>query len=318
MHARSPYLSDAQRGFDLVRRAAVLESRVVAAPDGRPLAAFVAGPPDAPAVLLVNPLGVPCLFFVPLIEVLARDHRVVTWETRGLPAWYPDERPDGAPGAWAPEVHTADLAAVVAGTGGGVTSVVSYCSGSHVAVHAIARGALAPARVALISPPIELRADGPRTLYQRTMPPLLARVARGGPRTVGLFRALLQQGAQVPAGGIDHELHALNHLPFSSDDRTHRYASLHAAWYGTAWGELLARIAIPAAIFHGSTDEIVHPDTARALAAALPGAQMHVYDHQGHFAVATCDALIADVARFVATGPAEPARPDRSPSPLHA
>src|SRR3954467_1782614 len=142
MPARFPYLGDAQRGFDLVRRAAVLERRVVAAPDGRPLAAFVAGPPDAPAVLLVNPLGATCLFFVPLIEVLARDHRVVTWETRGLPAWYPDEAPDDAPGAWAPEVHTADLAAVVAGGGGGVTSVVSYCSGSHIAVDAIARGAL--------------------------------------------------------------------------------------------------------------------------------------------------------------------------------
>jgi pimeloyl-ACP methyl ester carboxylesterase len=316
MYARFPYLSDAQRDLDLVRRAAVLERRIVTAPDGRPLAAFVAGPADAPTVLLVNPLGSTCLFFVPLIEILARDHRVVTWETRGLPGWYPDDAPGDR--AWAPEVHTADLAAVVGGTGGGVTSVISYCSGSHVAVHAIARGALAPARVALISPPIELRGDGPKTLYQKTMPPLLARIARGGPRTVALFRALLQHGAQVPPGAADHELHVLNNLPFTSDDRTYRYAALHAAWYGTPWRELLAQIAIPVAIFHGSADEIVHTDTARALAAALAGARLHVYEHHGHFAVATCDALIADAIRFATPGPGEAPPRDRTGSPLHA
>jgi pimeloyl-ACP methyl ester carboxylesterase len=316
MHARFPYLSDAQRDLDLVRRAAVLERRIVTAPDGRPLAVFAAGPPDAPTVLLVNPLGSTCLFFVPLIEALARDHRVVTWETRGLPAQHPDDVPGDAPGdAWTPEVHTADLAAVLAGTSS-VTSVISYCSGSHVAVHAIARGALAPARVALISPPIELRGDGPKTLYQRTMPPLLARIARGGPRTAALFRALLQHGAQVPPGAADHELHVLNNLPFTSDDRTYRYAALHAAWYGTPWRELLATLAVPVAIFHGSADEIVHTDTARALAAALPRARLHVYERHGHFAVATCDALIADVARFAAASGEAAARSD--PSPLHA
>ncbi|XYI03767.1 alpha/beta fold hydrolase [Sorangium sp. So ce1128] len=297
------YLSERERGFDVYRRASILADQTVTSRDGRTLTVFSAGEPEASTVLLVNPLGVSCLFLVGLIEALSRHHHVVTWETRGLPDYYPDDV--AAPGEWEPETHARDLGEVLAAAGRGhADSVISYCSGSYLALYATATGLIAPRRLALISPPLELGADGEKTLYQKTFPPLLNRIARSGPQLAALVRGIMRQGAQRTEADADHELHTLNDLPFTRDETTHRYARLHAPWQALPWAGLLGKVAVPTAIFHGTEDEIVHPDTVAALAAAVPDATLRLYERQGHFAVYKSEELIADVARFVKAGQA--------------
>lgn len=297
MVPRFPYLGERERGFDIYQRASILADHTVRSPDGRRLAVFTAGDPDAPAILLINPLGASCLFFVKLIAALARDRRVVTWETRGLPDNFPDD-PAGEH-AWDPQSHAHDLAAVLAAAAPrGIDSVIAYCSGSYLALYAIALGLLSPSRFALISPPLELHSDGQKTLYQQTIPPLLVRVARDGTRAAALVRAIMRKGVRAAPGDDDFELHVLNDLPFSRDEYMYRYACMHVAWRALPWTDLLAKIVVPAAIFHGSDDELVHADTVGSLATTISGAQLCAYERQGHFAVYTCDALIGDVASF--------------------
>ncbi|MGK3992279.1 alpha/beta fold hydrolase [Sorangium sp. So ce1024] len=308
------YLGERERQFGIYRRASFLTAETVIAKDGRPLTVLSAGSPEAPTVVLVNALGVSCLFLVRLAEALSRDHRVVTWETRGLPDYYPDDVAAG--GEWDPETHARDLGDVLAAAGRGrVDSVVSYCSGSYLTLYATARGVIAPRRVALISPPLELQAEGEKTLYQRTFPPLLTRMARSGPAMAAIVRGIMRQGARRAEDDVDEELHALNDLPFARDETTHRYARLHAPWLALPWADLLRKVAAPTAIFHGTEDEIVHPDTVAALAAAIPDAGLRLYERQGHFAVYRSEALLQDVVRFVTAGPApagEAAAPARS------
>lgn len=295
---RFPYLSERDRSFEVYRRASILEDQIVTVEDGRALAVFSAGRAEAPTVLLVNPLGVSCLFFVKLIELLSRHHRVVTWETRGLPDYYSDDAAGGS--EWAPETHARDLSKVLAAAGRDhADTVVSYCSGSYLTLYATARGLIAPRRVALISPPLELHAEGEKTLYQKTFPPLLTRIARSGLQMAAIVRGIMRQGAQRAETDTDYELHVLNDLPFTRDEFTYRYACLHAPWQAIPWTDLLGQIAVSTAIFHGTDDEIVHPDTVAALAAAVPGAGLRLYERQGHFAVYTSEELIHDVGMFV-------------------
>jgi pimeloyl-ACP methyl ester carboxylesterase len=297
VRARFPYLSERERCFDVVRRASILVDHTVRSKDGRRLAVFTAGDPDAPTVLMINPLGASCLFLVKLIAALTRCRRIVTWETPGLPDSFPEDPAGGL--AWDPQSHAQDLAAVLAATAPGrIDSVIAYCSGSYLALHAIALGLVAPSRIALVSPPLEVRSAGPRTLYQQTIPPLLVRVARDGPKAAALVRAIMQRGVRRAPEDNDYELHVLNNLPFSSDESVYRYACLHAAWQTVAWPDALAKLVTPTAIFHGSDDELVHGDTVASLAMAISSAQLWVYERQGHFAVYTCDALIRDVANF--------------------
>lgn len=306
---RFPYLTEEERRFDVTVRASVLEDRTITSRDGRRLAVFTAGPAgdaNVPVVLLVNPLGSSCLFFVKLVEALSRHRRVLSclsWEMRGLPDYYPDDV--AADREWAPETHAQDLGEVLAIAGGArVESVISYCSGSYLALYATARGLLAPSRIALIGPPLEIGAGGQKTLYQKTIPALLTRIARGGPQMAAIVRAIMRQGVQARATAPDYELHVINNIPFTRDEYTYRYACLHAAWQAVPWTELLAKIGVPTAIFHGNTDELVHTDTVTTLSTAIPDARVHVYDRQDHFAVYTCDDLIRDVVRFATTDPA--------------
>jgi pimeloyl-ACP methyl ester carboxylesterase len=301
MSSRFPYLSERERGFDVCRRAASLADRTVQSQDGRRLKVFTAGDPGAPTVLVINPLGTSCLLTVKLIAALARWRRVVTWESRGLPDNFPDD-PLGEH-AWDPQSHTHDLAAVVATcVTGGIDGVVAYCSGSYLTLYATALGLVAASRIALISPPLEIRSGGRQTLYQQTIPALLARVAREGPKSAALVRAIMQNGVRATPEDGAYELHVLNNLPFGRDEYVYRYACLHAAWRSVPWTDLLPNIAVPTAIFHGSDDELVHADTVASLAAAILGSRLQVYERQGHFAVYTCDGLIRDAVSFVIEG----------------
>lgn len=299
---RFHYLGDAERTALLREQAALLTHETRSTQDGRRLRVFTAGRAGGPVALLVNPLGVSCLFLLNIIRALAPHYRVITWESRGLPEYYPDgvaRREE-----WLPETHYRDLETVLGeGPQGRAEVVIAYCSGSFLALYAAARGSVRGLqRLCLISPPLELGATGEKTLYQKAFSPLLPRIARSGPALAGLVRGIILQGASRAQPGIDGELRFLNDMPFTSDERTYRYACLHAPWRELVWSELLPSVRIPTKICHGLQDAMVHPDTVKQLAAALPDARLALYPDQGHFAVYQCPELIDEVVSFAREG----------------
>jgi pimeloyl-ACP methyl ester carboxylesterase len=271
---------------------------LVRSSDGHELSVFTAGAAHLPPVLLLNPLGVSCLFFMNLVAELLGRFRIVTWETRGLS----DHGAEGGDEAqWSTDAHVQDLRAVLhSADARRPPAIVSYCSGSYVGLFAVAQGIVpAPSRLVLVSPPLELGGGAERTLYQKTFPPLLSRIAHSGPGMAAVVRRIMLQAAEADASGVDRELLALNALPFATNESTHRYACLHATWSGLPWRALLARVASPTRVLHGTGDSIVHTDTARALVQALPAAELRTYPAQDHFAVYKCRELIRDAAGFV-------------------
>lgn len=289
------YLSELQRGeFHTCRQAAMLSVRHLQVSCGRRLVVLSAGNPQLPSVVLVNPLGVSCLFFMNIAEALVGEYRVVTWETLDDPQREETRTADDE--QWSPEAHGRDLLTVLDECNAREPrALISYCSGSYLALYALARGLVgSPKRLVLISPPLELDADGARTLYQRTFPPLLSRIAQSGPRMAGVVRQIMLQAGSREAQDIDRELDILNSLPFASNASTYRYACLHAAWRTLPWSKILSEVATPSVVLHGTTDDVVHMDCVRALVAAMPHAQLRSYEGEGHYAVYQCTELVRD------------------------
>jgi pimeloyl-ACP methyl ester carboxylesterase len=291
---RLPYLEPPERAFSMVREAGVFREDTVVADDGVPLTVLEAGDPARPAVLLVNALGVSCLFLSRLAQVLARDWHVLTWETRGLPDFSASDGRDLSVGR-----HAADAASVLARKAGGVRAVVAYCSGANIAVHALVERIVAADRLCIVSPSMEIPTVEARTDYQRTMLPIWQKIDRSGPRFATLVRAMIRQNWKPWDGTLQSELHHLNNLPFRSSQSTHRYALMQAACLRFDWPARLACVTVPTLVLHGAEDDIIHEETSAAVAAAVDGASLAIIPNCGHFAIYTSDELHGRLCAFL-------------------
>jgi pimeloyl-ACP methyl ester carboxylesterase len=115
--------------------------------DGTPIAYSTQG--SGPPLVMVHPAGA-YRGFGPqesLVPMLAGDFTVVTYDRRGRGG-----SGDTPPYAVGREVE--DLAAVVAGPGGGEASVYGFSSGALVALHAAGAGDLPLSRLAVMEPPL--------------------------------------------------------------------------------------------------------------------------------------------------------------------
>ncbi|MFL6624811.1 MAG: alpha/beta fold hydrolase [Sulfurifustis sp.] len=296
---RLSYLDDEQRGFRICASAKVFTEASIEADDGMPLSVLQAGVPGRPVVLLVNALGVSCLFLAEIARRLATTYHVITWESRGLP----NELPLPEHADLSVERHARDAAAILACERVQPKAVVAYCAGANVAAYALTRRMMNAERLCIISPSMHMGADLAQTDYQRTMLPLWEKIAASGPRYAALVRVLLQQGARPEAGTIDYELFCLNNLPFRSNESTYRYARLQAECLRVDWPTLLGEIRLPTLVLHGDEDDMIHAETSAAVARHIAGAALRTIP-AGHFAVHTSSALHDEVATFLSAAEA--------------
>jgi pimeloyl-ACP methyl ester carboxylesterase len=291
---RLPYLGARERVFAVYRSLEVFSQESIASSDGTPFTVLTAGDPQRPTVLLVNALGVSCLFLTQIARRLAREYHVITWESRGLPNDLPN-----AGGDLSLERHCRDAAHILARKGLRADAIVAYCSGANVAVYGMAKQIIGAMRLCVISPSIEVATALDRTAYQRTMLPMWEKIAQSGPRYAALVRVLLQQRTDADDGSIDYELSYLNNLPFRTNESTYRYARLQAACLQPDWVELLGRVSSPALVLHAQQDDLIHVETSKAVARGIAGAAFREIPGGGHFAIYTCGALHEEVAAFL-------------------
>jgi len=292
---RLPYLEAGERDFAVFRELEIFREDSVAAGDGTTLAVFEAGDAAKPTVLLINALGVSCLFLARLAAALTRDHHVLTWESRGLP----DHAATADGVDLSVERHSRDAADILERKGRRADAVVAYCAGTNTAVHGIVNGVLDTGRLCIISPSMDIKTAAAKTDYQRTMLPIWEKVAQSGPRHAALIRALIRQNQKPRDGSLLSELNWLNNLPFRTDATTHRYAQLQAACLKFDWPVFLEQIKQPTLVLHGADDDIIHEATSAAVAAGIPGASFQKIPDCGHFAVYTSTPLHERISAFL-------------------
>ncbi|MFC5473502.1 alpha/beta fold hydrolase [Paraherbaspirillum soli] len=297
-----PYLSEEQKAFSLYRNATIFTEEIVTAEDGTPLTVYRAGDAGKPTAVLINPLGISCLFMSNLARSLAQDYHVLTWESRGLPDYAALDQTHAD--QWTLERHCRDLIHILKSKDCAADVIVSYCSGANIAIYGLAHGLFDTGKLCMVSPSVEMGKTVQKTVYQKTVLPLWLTIAKGGLRTAAMVRALLKNSEKTYAEPIDHELSVINNLPFQSDELLYRYAQLHAPCLELDCASLLPRLSLPTMVVQGEDDDMIHPDTATAVAAALPHSQLRWINDGGHFAIYKNLALQKQIGEFLAGSPA--------------
>lgn len=229
------------------------------------------GAPAAP-VLLVMGLGMTATGWWRTVPVLAEALTVVAFDNRGV------GRSDRPPGPYSVAQMADDAVAVLDAAGH---------ESAH--VYGISLGGMIAQEIALRHP-------------RRVRALVLGATTPGGPRAVPADDATLaffHRRAQMPAleavwasvpynyAGRTRESHAdaiaqdiAQRLRFPIEPEP--YAAQLAAALGHDAHERLAAIAAPTLVVHGEDDRMVHPDNARLLTDAIPGAELRRYAQAGH------------------------------------
>jgi 3-oxoadipate enol-lactonase len=292
-----PYLTSEQRQFSVCQHVTRFSVRVLPADDGVPLRLYEAGDESRPCVVLVNPIGISCVFLLPLGALLADEFHVVTWESRGLPDYVSES---GAPANYALARQCRDLACILDERAASCAGIVAYCSGASLAVYGLSRRIFAARKACFVSPSLNLGGGVRKTDYQRYVLPLWPQVLRNPTTMVPIVRTLLGGTNNHFACQLDRELATINALPFKSDATIYRYAELLSPALEVDSTRDLQDIAVPALIVTSGDDEIVSDESMERVAAGLCDASLRQIARDGHFAIYKSREMQQEIKNFLA------------------
>ncbi len=258
---------------------AVFQRQSTAASDGLPLTVYGAGN-GAEVVVLATACGMPARLAEPWLRYLARDHRVLTWETRGMfgAPLVEDYGSDGDALRVDAAVQAEDMFRLMDHFGAESAHVVGLCGG---AVIGLAAAAARPDRVRSLSlwhGAYELAGGSPRTTFQNDLIELMtvAATSRAAARSV--------QAAfcQVTLTNTPAELAHLVLYPYTTADLFHRYCRLNGTLARTDVTPFLAAVSQPTLVVTSTDDETAHPEGSRRVAGGLRHASLRVQPHGDH------------------------------------
>jgi 3-oxoadipate enol-lactonase len=232
---------------------------------------------DGPALVLLNGGFMSIAAWEPFVASLSSTHRVIRCDFRGqllTPGPYPDSLDD----------HAADLCAILDALGIASAHVAGASFGAEVAMLLAAR---APDRVARLTVITATERTTERMRSDARAARELAEDAAGGRRDAAemMFRRVFEETwsaawlAQQPADFIEMRARQLSALPPSYFAGA---ASLLRILETLDLTSDLGSIAAPAFVVGGEDDRIFPPEHSRAIADAIPGAQLEIISGTGH------------------------------------
>jgi 3-oxoadipate enol-lactonase len=252
--------------------------------DGLPLNVFSAGP-GGEAVVVVPACGMPAALAESWMRFLARDHRVLAWESRGLfgTADHPVDHPvDYAVDTAA---QATDLFTVMDHYGVSSAHVVGLCGG---AVIALAAAAAEPDRIISLSlwhGAYAFASGSPRTKFQNDLIELMTIAAHSRAAARSVQTAFWQVALTSTPAEVAH----LVLYPYTSAELFYRYCRLNGTLARTDVEQYLTSVKQPTLVVTSDDDETAHPHGSKQLAAGLPHAQLRVERHGDHASLFRAD-----------------------------
>jgi pimeloyl-ACP methyl ester carboxylesterase len=270
--------------------------------DGLPLNVYSAGP-SGKAIVLVPACGMPAALTESWMRFLAREFRVLTWESRGLfgATDYHDEYAVDA------AAQAADLFTVMDHYDVSSAQVVGFCGG---AVIAIAAAASEPDRIASLSlwhGAYEFASRPLRTKFQDDLIELMDTAAYSRAAARSLQVAFCQ-------GALTNTPADLAHLvlyPYATPELFYRYCRLNGTLARTDVEQYLTKVKQPTLVVTSQDDEIAHPEGSRLLADGLQNARLLVEPHGDHSSLFTDKTRMQAAMEFITQSlPAERVKHD--------
>jgi pimeloyl-ACP methyl ester carboxylesterase len=211
---------------------------------------------------------------------LARDHFVVTWETRAL---FGDIGSAEAFDRLGHDVtaQTGDLIAVMDHHELASAHIMGLCGGAVLALQAAATRPQRVSSLSLWHGDYELGAGCPKTPHQHNLKLLMA-MAKESREDAAAINAALRATAMA---AVPIEVAHLVLYPYLNAELFYRYCALTEAIMGTDVTALLATVHQPTLVVTSEDDTTAHPAGSHRVAASLPRAVLRVEPHGDHISV---------------------------------
>lgn len=260
--------------------------------DGAPLKAYALGEPQDKAVVIAPPCGMPVELCERWLRLLAREHFVVTWESRGLFG----ETDFFEELAWSVTAQASDLFAVMDHFGVAAGHLMGMCGG---AVIALAAATARPSRVTSLSlwhGDYELGPECPKTMYQYNLKALLSMAGEDRASAASVRTIFCQSTLRNAIPDLAH----WTLYPYANSELLFRYSKLNGSIMETDVSSLLDRVAQPTLVVTSEDDDKTHPAGSRHVAAGLANATLHVEPKGDHISLFNAGPQIAQLAvRFI-------------------
>ncbi|WP_415949104.1 alpha/beta fold hydrolase [Streptomyces sp. KLOTTS4A1] len=256
--------------------------------DGARLPVYEAGEPGRPAVVLASACGMPAELCEPWIELLSRDHHVVTWESRGLFGGAEDFDSLGQDTA----AQAADVFAVMDHCGIESAHVMGFCGGS---VIALAAAGARPERVSSLSlwhGAYELGEDCPKADHHRNMQALMAMAAGDRDTAASVQSVFVQTMISSLPPGMAH----LVLYPYATPELFYRYCRVNGPITDIDVRGMLAGVTQPALVVTSEDDSTADPAGSRWVAERLPEAELRVEPTGDHISLFTMGGAVGALA----------------------
>jgi pimeloyl-ACP methyl ester carboxylesterase len=271
--------------------------------DGTDLAVQVAG--DGPLVVLANGLGGTWRAWEPFLARFGTDHRVVSWDYRGLYRSGPPPDPDAVHLA----DHSRDLGAVLEHVGGGPAVVIGWSMGVQLGVQfALDEPDRVTGLVLVSGSPGDPLAGVLHASVSRHLVPPLAHLIERAAHPFGLAleglvatgqapRTLRALGVVAPSCDLevfDDLAHDFARLDWRVYMRTMRALAAHDAW------PRLGELDVPTLVVGGTRDAFLPRRTIEATSAAIAGAELVLMAGATHYLPVEFPVeLDAEIRRFL-------------------
>lgn len=269
-------------GFD-----AFFQKDTVISPDGVPLNVYSAGP-GGEAVVLVSACGMPAALAEAWMRFLARDRRVLAWESRGL-FGAAEQHGDCSVDITA---QAADLFAVMDHCAISSAHVVGLCGG---AVIALAAAADQPDRISSLSlwhGAYEFGSGSPRTRFQNDLIELMSIAAHSRAAARSVQTAFCQVAlTTTPAETAHFVLY-----PYTDPELFYRYCRLNGSLATTDVEPYLTKVRQPTLVVTSEDDETAHPQGSKQVADGLRNGRLRVEPHGDHSSLFHADTDLMQVA----------------------
>ncbi|GAB6899062.1 alpha/beta fold hydrolase [Kineosporia succinea] len=252
--------------------------REVETSDGSVLRCYVSGPRTGRPVLLVGACGMPVGLVGGWVRHLSREHRVITWESRGLFGQLSDPGFDGR--GQDLTAQAGDVLSVLSAFDLDDVHLAGLCGGAAIALEAAGHSARVRS-VSLWHGDYELGGDAAKTPHQHDMQALLVQAGRSREKA-GALQRLFRRPSTLAAlrDDIAHHLY----YPYATAELLYRYGRLNGAIMTTDCRPLLARVTQPTLVVTGPDDHTAHPDGSRYVSAHLRRARLVELAHHDHLA----------------------------------
>lgn len=226
----------------------------------------VSGPVDAPALLLIHPLGSTHVFWDECTPFWNERFRVVAVDLRGAgQSPIPDR-------SWLADEHAADVKSVREALGLKDVVVVGCAIGSMVAGRYAAIDKDVVRGIVLTNTTTEL-GEASRARHEGR----LALVREKG------MEALLPQVIDMAFDGLPKDARYTRYMERFRDNNPQGYGSLALGMVGTNNTELLQQIDVPTLIAVGAHDTLLPPDLSRKVHGLVKNSEFAMVDEGAHF-----------------------------------